>query len=84
MQTKEQIKEKVLSMIPKVVEGMTKNLDILLSECDHIVDLEEQDDNYVIPKLMLRALLKEEMFQYETYMDTKRQKKLLEQFYSLI
>ena len=84
MITKESIKERVLSMIPKVAEGMTHNLDIMLSECENVINLEAEEDNYIVPKMFIRALLKEEMFQYETYIEKKRQDKIVEQLYTLI
>lgn len=84
MQTKEQIKEKVLQMIPQVVEGMTKNLDRVLENIECVENLEGHEDNYILPKMVLRALLKEEMFQYKAFYNEKQANKITEKLYALI
>lgn len=89
MITKEQVKEKVLLMLPDAVKHMTTNLDIVLSECESVVKLEDFDNNYILPKLILQALLKEEIFQYNVnsvYKDNYRKNhdKVVEQLYTLI
>lgn len=84
MQTKEQIKEKVLQMIPQVAEGMTKNLDRVLENIEYAVNLEGHKDNYILPKMILRALLKEEMFQYKTFINEKAANEITDKLYALI
>lgn len=89
MVTKNQIKEKVLQMIPDVAINMTKNLGIVISECESVIRLEDFDNDYVLPKLILQALLKEEIFQYQaTYITkskcVKNTDKLVEKLYALI
>lgn len=89
MQTKEQIKEKVLQMIPQVAEGMTKNLDKVLENIEGVENLEKYDDDYSLPKMVLQALLKEEMFQYQIlsyYSSSKKYSKnsTIDKLYALI
>lgn len=85
MQTKEQIKEKVLQMIPQAAEGMAKNLDRVLKKIEYAVNLEKQEDDYILPKLILQALLKEEIFQHKTFYYTDRDEKIMiDKLYALI
>lgn len=84
MQTKEQIKEKVLQIIPDIAEQMAENLERILANCELVVDLEKYDNNYLLPKMIICALLEEEKFQYGVYLDKKESKSIEERFYAML
>ena len=82
MITKEQLKEKLLSMIEEANKGMIKNVDrILESGC---IDWEEFENDYILPRICLNALLKEEEFQFKLHEPTRKEKKLMESLYACI
>lgn len=81
MITKEQLKQKTLHLIEEgVINGMIKNLDKLV-ESD-IADLDKFDNDFILPRIFLNALLQEEQFQYKLHEPTRQEKKLVEQLYS--
>ena len=88
MITKEQLKDKVMEMIPQVTEGMEKNLARLIADCESVVSLDDYEDNYLLPKMLLMALLQEEMFQYKTFSATRKEQlkceKLINLLYTLL
>lgn len=84
MQTKEQLKGKVLEMIPQIVVGMTKNLDKVLDNIECAVNLEKYDNDYILPKGIVRALLKEEMFQYHIFINGRASNEIIDKLYALI
>ena len=85
MITKEQIKEKTQKLINQAHESMTKNLDRILEENNGVINNEDFDNNYILPRLIINALLKEEMFQYKM-LDTRNKKemKIIERIYALL
>ena len=61
--TKEQVIEKVNKLINESADCMKKNVDRVLNNGS--VDIENYEDNFLLPKIILQALLKEESFQYK-------------------
>lgn len=61
--TKKEVRKKTRKLIRQSCEGMIKNLEKLLDS--GAVDYKSADDNFILPKHILCALLKEESFQYK-------------------
>lgn len=83
MITKEQLKEKTSKLINDAHESMLKNLDKVL-ENEHIIDYEKYDNDFILPRMVLQGLLKEEAFQYKPLSIDRKGKLLIEQIYSAI
>lgn len=86
MITNEQIKEKTLCLINEVHKEMKLNLDRIVDNGEGVIKNDEFGDNYILPKLILNALLKEELYQYKMLdkSNIKKQMKLIEQLYALL
>ena len=61
--TKEQVIEKTKQLIEQSNNKMLENFEKLLNN-GHI-DYENAEDNFILPRIILCALLKEESFQYK-------------------
>ena len=61
--TREQVIEKVNKLINESADCMKKNIERVLDNGS--VDIENYEDNFLLPKIILQALLKEESFQYK-------------------
>ena len=61
--TREQVIEKVNKLINESADCMKKNVERVLNNGS--VDIEDYEDNFLLPRIILQALLKEESFQYE-------------------
>lgn len=73
-------------MMPYVMEDMVKKLDKIVYDTNNVIDYDKFDDDYILPKLVLQALLKEEQFQFKLLdkTDYKYNKKLIEQLYAIL
>lgn len=82
MITKERVVEITESMINESVVAMKKNLCRLVNE--GVLPLNEYEDNNTLPRIIMNALLKEELFQFKPLYDTKACKKEIERIYASI
>lgn len=81
MQTKEQIKEKVLDYISETDMRMKRNLDILLSNKQVVLTLANCDNS---AKIIMLALLKEELSLWKPMEDVKTENELVDKIFKLI
>ena len=80
--TKEACIEKVEEMIDRIPERMKKNLCKLLAS--GAVDYESAEDNYLLPKKIMNALIMEEQFQHKPLHDDRKTKREIESYYACI
>ena len=80
--TKDSCIEKVEEMIDKIPDAMKKNLHKLLAS--GAVDYESAEDNYLLPKKILNALIIEEQFQHKPLHNDRKTKKEIESYYACI
>lgn len=82
MTTKENVRSKVIEMLDDIRPHLEKKLDNLLDS--GVIDFENTEDNYSVPKNIIQALAKEMNFQYQNiYADRKTKKQIIE-FYAVI
>ena len=80
--TKKQIQKKTRQLIRESAQSMRKNIDrILLSGA---VDITAYEDNYILPKMIICALLKEEQHQYKPLDNNKQMDKDIENMYLML
>ena len=80
MITKRQLKAKTKELI----KNSTKHIDKAIAS--GAIDLNSYEDNYILPKILLCALLKEEMHQYKPLGDDKKKtmQKEIDNIHSLL
>lgn len=80
--TKKELRKRTRQLIQIVGEHMRENLERVIKE--KMTDPSEYEDNWLLPKTVLLALLKEEQHQYRPPEDRKyaKCKKLTERIYS--
>ena len=84
--TKEQLIEKCNQLFAQVTENMPKDLEKLLNSGG--VDYESVDNDFILPKKILCAILMEEQFQYKPLVwndkEFRKNKKEIESYYNMI
>ena len=80
--TKEQVQQKTRELITESANHMCKNIDRILSSGS--IDIEGYEDNYLLPKMMLCALLKEEIHQYKPLSRDRQMDKDIDNMYNLL
>ena len=80
--TKEQLIEKMNILFDSVTKGMTKDLEKLLAS--GAVDYESADNDFLLPRKILQAILKEEQFQHKPLSEDRKTKKEIESYYAMI
>ena len=84
--TKEQLIEKCNQLFAQVTENMPKDLEKLLNSGG--VDYESADNNFILPKKILGAILMEKQFQYKPHgwndKEERKNKKEIENYYNMI
>lgn len=83
MITSEALYFKVMNLIDDIGEYMREDLQTILST-PNCIDYEKYEDDYVLPKLVVMALLKEQLFQYQPPKLNKEQSKLVNKLYALL
>lgn len=68
--TKEQLREKTEQLIRESAERMCANINKAINS--GAIDLDDYEDNYELPKIVLGALLRNESFQYKMHTDEGR------------
>ena len=61
--TKTELKKKTNALIKDAIKGMRKNIDKAILSGS--MDIKGADDNYILPKTLLLALLQEEVNQFD-------------------
>lgn len=84
MITKRQLKAKTKELIKNSTKHMVENIDKAIAS--GAIDLNSYEDNYILPKILLCALLKEEMHQYKPLGDDRKKtmQKEIDNIYSLL
>ena len=77
MITKRQLKTKTKELIKNSSKSMVENIDKAMAS--GAIDLNSYEDNYILPKILLCALLKEELHQYKPLGDDAKKKMQREQ-----
>lgn len=78
MATKEQVKEKIAQLIESDIDYVQKKIDkILNSGC---LDLDNEDNNFVIPKCIISAIYSNLAYQYDQKPVWKKQIKNIKMF----
>lgn len=77
--TKKEAREKTRKLVRNCAQSMRKNIEKILE--NKSVDISSYDNNYVLPKIILAALLKEEMFQGQPLRSTKERNLEIERIY---
>lgn len=80
--TREQLIDKCQQLFDQVTESMPKDLEKLLASGG--VHYEDAEDNFLLPKKILCAILMEEQFQYKPLSTDKKGKKEIENYYRMI
>lgn len=61
--TRQEVRKKTRELIRRSASDMRKNIERVLKS--GAINLEEYEDSYLLPKIIIIALLKEEIFQHE-------------------
>lgn len=84
--TKGQLKEKCQQLFDQITESMPKDLEKLLASGG--VDWESAEDNFLLPKKIICAILMHEQWQYKTHSFTpkeeRKSKKEIEGYFAMI
>lgn len=84
--TKEQLIEKCNQLFAQVTENMPKDLEKLFNSGG--VDYESADNDFILPKKILCAILMEEQFQYKPLVwndkEFRKNMKEIESYYNMI
>ena len=80
--TREQFIDKMNILFDSVTKGMPKDLEKLLASGG--VDYESADNDFLLPRKILQAILKEEQFQHKPLSEDKKTKKEIESYYAMI
>jgi len=82
--TKKQLQKKTRSLIFEASKHMRKNIDRAINSGS--IDVSSWDNNWLLPKLLLNALLMEEQHQYAppAGMNERQYKKQIESIYACI
>lgn len=84
--TKEQLIEKCNQLFAQVTENMPKDLEKLLNSGG--VDYESADNDFILPKKILYAILMEQQFQYKPLgwnnKEFRKNMKEIESYYNMI
>lgn len=80
--TKEKVRERVVGMLDDIRPHLEKKLDVLLNS--GMIDFNEEDDNYLLPKQIMQALAREMEFQYTNVHATRAERKKIANLYRVI
>ena len=80
--TKKQVRSKTSELIRNCSASMRKNIEKVLES--GAVNIGSYEDNYLLPKIILVALLKEEIFQYEPHSEKRKIEKEINNIYAHI
>lgn len=78
--TKENVREKVLTLLDDIRPHLEHKLEKLLDS--GVIDFEKESDNWVLPKDIMQALAKEIAWQYKHHSPPYGYKKKIEIFYN--
>lgn len=73
---KEALKEKTIQLISDITASMVNNIDKAIESGS--MDIENAEDNFILPKKLILALLKEEMEKTKPYHYDKKKLKMFE------
>lgn len=82
MTTKEDVKAKVIVLLNDIRPHLESSLDRLLDS--GIIDFESEEPDFCLPKDIMLALAREIEFQYKAPNPTKKDKKRIEKYFSVI
>ena len=77
MTTKENVKEKVMSMVNDLIPYLNKQVDKLLDS--GVIDFEQEDDNFKLPKHIMQVLGKKITRSYTNPHATRKDKQQIRQ-----
>ncbi len=80
--TKEELIDKCQQLFDQVTKSMPKDLEKLLASGG--VNYEDADNDFILPKKILCAILMEEQFQYKPLSSDRKSKKEIESYYAII
>ena len=82
MTTKENVKAKVLDLLDDIRPHLEKKLETLLNS--GVIDFENEQDNYALPKDIIQVLAREMAFQYAVPFPKHGYKKQLDEMFHAI
>ena len=82
MTTKEKVRSKVVAMLDDIRPHLEKKLDYLLDS--GVIDFENTEDNYLVPKNIIQALAREMEYQYKYIYADRKTKKQINEFYAIM
>lgn len=82
MTTKEEVKSKVIELLNDIRPHLEKKLDELLNSEEF--DFDNESNSWGLPKDIMQALAEEMKFQHINHSATKKDKKRIERFFSII
>ena len=81
MTTKENVRRKVVEMLDDIRPHLEKKLDYLLDS--GAIDFENTENNYLVPKNIMQALAREMEYQYKNICADRKDKKQINDFYTI-
>lgn len=80
--TRKQVEQKTRKLIRESTKNMRANIKRVLQS--GAIDISSYDDNFLLPKIIFQALLKEEQHQYKLHCDEDKHNKTINKIYRMI
>lgn len=80
--TKKQVEQKTRKLIRESAKSMRANIKRVLQS--GAIDISSYDDDFLLPKIIFQALLKEEQHQYKLHFDEAKHNKIINNIYTMI
>lgn len=80
--TRKQIDQKTRKLISESAKHMRANIKRVLES--GTIDISSYDDDFLLPKIIFQALLKEEQHQYKLHFDEDKHNKIINNIYTML
>lgn len=80
--TEKQVEQKTRQLIRESAKHMRANIKRVLNSGS--IDISYYNDDFILPKIILQALLKEEQHQYKLHFDEAKHKKIIDNIYVML
>lgn len=80
--TKQQVEQKTRQLIRESAKHMRANIKRALNS--GAIDISSYDDDFLLPKIIFQALLKEEQHQYKCHSDKDKHNKTIDNIYLML
>lgn len=80
--TRKQVEQKTRKLIRESAKHMRANIKRVLDS--GAIDISSYDDDFLLPKIIFQALLKEEQHQHKLHFDEDKHNKIINNIYKMI